>query len=64
MKKLGLMAAGLLLSAGLLAFAASTNESDNKLEDKKASCQGACDKSACDKTCDVSSCPPGCPPCK
>jgi hypothetical protein len=71
MKKLSLIAAGLLLSAGLIAFAADSNKVDKKQEPAKTSCQqsgsdkASCDKSSCDTTdCHVKCWPPGCPPCK
>ena len=54
MKKLGLIAAGILLSAGLIAFAASTDNNDNK---KATDCAKTCSPTAaCDKSCDKSLC--------
>ncbi len=60
MKKLSLIAAGLLLSAGLIAYA-SGSVGNTKQECTVASCEKSCDKS----TCDESDCPVKCcPPCK
>jgi hypothetical protein len=66
MKKLSLIAAGLLLSAGLIAFAADSNDGKKAKEPVKSSCQQSvpkesCDKSLCDTTnCAVKCCPPAC----
>lgn len=72
MKKLSLVAAGLLLSAGLIAFAADSVDGKKAREGAKSSCQqtsncdkASCEKSSCDTTnCHIKCCPPSCPPCK
>ena len=59
MNKLFLMAAGILLSAGLIGLAARPSEGDEKQECKTTSCTQTCDKSTCDETdCPIVCCPP------
>ena len=66
MKKISLIAAAALLSAGLIAFAAKSGNGNNPTDCGKKSCTTAvCEKSLCDTTaCKVNCSPQACRPCK